>query len=291
MPDTQFVPPLGTTSAPATWNLQAILAIVPKIAFAHYDGTSAAGSFRPCLRVISDSGHVAAECVSEVIVAAGASADVTWFPGADLDDDATSHASVGITSEVVFVDSKTSTPTIATTTLAAGTTYLLVVEGDWSFWNEALDVGSPNANAMFPSSTAGRVSTQVGVDAETLYAYPSAHPNSIGHQAGFQISLDGGGTFAHIEPDGGPYATPNNGHLYRYTVTGQGHPPQFQIVDTIFYPDNYGQLRVTIQVPSGTGTGSGAGSLLPPADTTNNGQVPVVLAGVPAWADVDGGSA
>lgn len=70
----------GVQSCPADWLLPSSLQIIPKTAYASYNGTSASGSFKPCLRVRSDSGHVAYEAVSDTIVAAGGSADVTWFP-------------------------------------------------------------------------------------------------------------------------------------------------------------------------------------------------------------------
>lgn len=81
MPDRQFVAPFGDHAAPADWRLPASLEILPKMAWARFNGAAAAGSYRPCLRLISDSGHVAAEAISEVTVAAGASADVSWFQG------------------------------------------------------------------------------------------------------------------------------------------------------------------------------------------------------------------
>lgn len=81
MADRQFVAPFATSSAPADWVLPANLQIQPKIAFAHFNGASAAGAYLPVLRIISDSGHVAAEAVSATSVAAGASADVSWFLG------------------------------------------------------------------------------------------------------------------------------------------------------------------------------------------------------------------
>jgi hypothetical protein len=290
MPDRQFVAPFGTKSAPADWTLQAALEIAPKMAHAKYDGSGAAGSYRPCLRLISDSGHVAAECVSEIIVAAGASADVSWFPGADLDEEITGAPTVGVSDEIVYYDTPNAgTPLTMTTTLLSGVSYVLVVEGTFSFWNETLTVGTPEANAMFPGSTAGRVSTQVGVDAEVWWAFPSDHVHPVGHQANLTMSLDGGVTFTHLEPEGGPYSTKQPGHLYRYDLVGQGHALVVKLLD-IHSPDNYGKLRFTLQVPSGTGTGSGAGSLLPPADTTNNGQMAAVVSGLPTWSAVDGGS-
>lgn len=79
--DRQFVAPIGTLPAPAHWVLPSGLEFQPKIAFAHFDGTGAAGAFLPCLRLKSDAGIVAAEAVAATQVAAGASADVSWFLG------------------------------------------------------------------------------------------------------------------------------------------------------------------------------------------------------------------
>lgn len=81
MPDTQYVAPFGDKATPARWVLPAALEFMPKLAFARFDGSAAAGNYAPCLRLISDSGHVAAEAISDTSVAAGGSADVTWFPG------------------------------------------------------------------------------------------------------------------------------------------------------------------------------------------------------------------
>lgn len=81
MADRQFVAPFATHPAPADWVLAAALEIQPKIAYAHFDGTSAAGSWVPCLRLISDSGHTACEAIAGTAMAAGASADVSWFLG------------------------------------------------------------------------------------------------------------------------------------------------------------------------------------------------------------------
>lgn len=279
----------GPVAAPMSYQVPAGAAIVPLCVTASFDGSGAAGSYVPCLEILTPDGKVLSRAVLQETIAAAEGADVTWFPGVAIAPPATFEQTVGVTSETLFVSSKTSTPTVGTVTLEAGVEYVIVVEGTWSFWNEALNVGTPDADAMFPTSGGGRVSTEVGVDADTLFAYPSDHPNTIGHQTAFQISLDGGATFAHLEPVGGPYTVPNVGHLYRFVVTGQGHPAQFKIVDTILYTDNYGELKVTLQVPSGTGTGSGAGSLVPPTDPTLDGDVLTVVSGLPDWAAPSGG--
>lgn len=75
----QFAP-LGTVSAPADWNIPSNIVLSPSVVFAHFDGTSATGSFVPTLQILSDSGHVVAEIPQDVTVAAGASCEATWAP-------------------------------------------------------------------------------------------------------------------------------------------------------------------------------------------------------------------
>ncbi len=83
MPDVQFHP-LGTEDAPADWELPQSLEIIPKCIRAVFDGSGAGSAFLPCLVIVSDSGReVGRFPVADAdVVAAGASAEVTWFPGA-----------------------------------------------------------------------------------------------------------------------------------------------------------------------------------------------------------------
>lgn len=80
MSDRQFNP-LGTVNAPADWTLPPRLQILLKQVRASFDGTAAGGSFQPLLRIITDSGHIEGEYPCGTTIAAGASADCTWFPG------------------------------------------------------------------------------------------------------------------------------------------------------------------------------------------------------------------
>jgi hypothetical protein len=262
--------------------------LLPLMVTATVDGTSAASPFYACVQAIAPSGRVMGTAISESI-AAGASASVTWFPGAEFLEAATTDV-IGVTVETVFYDTvNAGTPLTMSTTLTSGTPYIVVIEGTYSLWNTALGEGTPETNAQFPGSGAGRVSTQVGLDADTCFARQTGSTRPIGHCDLLTLSLDGGSTFSHIEPVGGPYATPLTGHLYRFAVTGQGHPLHVKLND-INPPDNYGKFRISVQVPSGTGTGSGAGSLVPPADTTLNGDVLTVVSGLPAWAAAGAGT-
>ena len=71
----------GPVVAPLDYNQPAGSEIVPVCATASFDGTGAAGSFVPTLEIIAPDGHVVARCPIGSSIAAGASADVTWFPG------------------------------------------------------------------------------------------------------------------------------------------------------------------------------------------------------------------
>jgi hypothetical protein len=75
----------GTAPAPAKWVVPGNGQMRPKDIFASYDGTGAAGPFFPTLKIISDGGKTVGIFPTGTSVAAGASADVTWFPGLGTD--------------------------------------------------------------------------------------------------------------------------------------------------------------------------------------------------------------
>jgi len=269
----------GTASTPTSYEVPNTQEILLKVVSAVFDASSATTGFEPTLEDVTDAGIVVAE-IPASLVQPGGLERVTWFPGAELDQEAAGET-VGVASETVYYDTpNANTPLTMSTTLISGVSYVLVVEGTWSLWNSALGTGTPEADAMFPGSGAGRVSTQVGLDADTCFAKKTGSTVVIGHTSLLTFSLDNGSTYAHVEPLGGPFSTPQAGHLYRYELTGQGHPLKVLLND-INAPDNYGKLKFTLQVPSGTGTGSGSGSLVPPTDATLNGDVLEVVGGEP----------
>jgi hypothetical protein len=238
----------GTAAAPASYEVPNAQIILPKAVHAVFDGTSASGSFLPVLEILSDAGIAVATCPLGSAIAAGGSAEVSWFPCAALS--ASVAAGLPVT-ETLYYDVRNASVT-ASTVLKAGTSYLVSVQGTFSIWNLDLDTGAPQPNALFPpSTTAGRVSLEVGLDAETLFAYPSSHPHVVGHSSSFQIDLGSG--FAHVEPFGGSYATPQPDWFYSYTLVGQGSAPSFRLLDSPS-ADNYGLLKITIYgVPGGGG--------------------------------------
>lgn len=252
---------------------------------ASFDGSGSTASYQPAVQILSPSGAVVVTAVCPTIVAAGASADVSWFPLAG-EPEVTTQSQAGVTLDSFFYDTKASSAQ-STVVLVAGESYTVTVQGTYSAWNEVLDVGTPNADAMFPSSTVGRVSTEVGVDAETIFAWPHDHPHTVGHDADWQFNLGSG--FQHIEPIGGPFSTPQPNYLYRYTLVGQGNVLIVRTNDS--HPDDYGKLQVTIQGYSGGSSGGGGGgALLPP--TTTDYAILQSLGSIPLWSTaLDGGSA
>lgn len=78
--DDQQVLVTGTASTPATFTIPGNGQIRPKAIFASYDGTGAAGAFAPALKIVSDGGETVGIYKLDSTIAAGASADVSWFP-------------------------------------------------------------------------------------------------------------------------------------------------------------------------------------------------------------------
>ena len=142
----------------------------------------------------------------------------------------------------LILDSRSSSA-VSTGPLPAGP-YTVTVTGTVSDWNAALTKGRPEPDALYPTPSSGRRSTQVGIDAETLFAQPGNFSHTFGHWTQFQINTGSG--WAHVEPAGGPYTTPRAGHAYTYHLTSSGAPLEFRWYDPNAYPDNYGQLRITI---------------------------------------------
>lgn len=280
----------GSEAAPAGWEVPATQEVNPKAAHATVDGTSAAQSFIPVLEIITDGGKIISRCVGPT-VAAGGSADVSWFPGADVDEEAQGQIPIAETlmlpSWANFVSSSNALPN--------GVTCLISVQGTYSDWNLALNNGSPEADAQFPSTPSGvtRISTQVGIDADTLFAYPTAHPQTPGHWTDFQI--DTGSGFAHVEPVGGPYTTPQTGHVYTYHVVGQGSAVRFRINDSPLN-DNYGALQIIISgvpvSPSGLAVTDGTHTVanVTSVDFTSGATVSAGATGVANVAVTGGGA-
>lgn len=69
-----------TTAVPQTYTIPGAQEILPKTVSASMDGSGTAGAWFPCLQVLDPGGAVMFSAVPTTSIAAGASADVTWFP-------------------------------------------------------------------------------------------------------------------------------------------------------------------------------------------------------------------
>ena len=69
-----------TAATPTGYTVPGAQEIILKSVTATFDGTGAGGSFVPTLEILAPNGSVLAACPVASSVAAGASADVSWFP-------------------------------------------------------------------------------------------------------------------------------------------------------------------------------------------------------------------
>lgn len=70
----------ATAAVPRDYTIPGAQEILPKSVRAVMDGTSAGSAWFPCLQLIDPGGNVMFSAVGNTTVAAGASADVSWFP-------------------------------------------------------------------------------------------------------------------------------------------------------------------------------------------------------------------
>ena len=70
----------AVTAVPLDYTLTGAQELAPKAVSASLDGTSAGSSWFPCLEVLDPAGNVMFTAIASTSLAAGVSADVTWFP-------------------------------------------------------------------------------------------------------------------------------------------------------------------------------------------------------------------
>lgn len=74
----------GIETTPLEYTIPGAQEIIPKACTAAYDGSGAGGPFVPTLLIRAPNGAVLAACPVGSTVAAGASADASWFPRSSL---------------------------------------------------------------------------------------------------------------------------------------------------------------------------------------------------------------
>jgi hypothetical protein len=70
----------GPNAVPYTYELGNTEVMVPRGIFAHFDGSAAGGQFLPCVSFYAASGQLMSRAFPSQALAAGASADVSYFP-------------------------------------------------------------------------------------------------------------------------------------------------------------------------------------------------------------------
>lgn len=70
----------AVAAVPRDYTIPGAQELLPKMVSATMDGTSAASSWFPCLEIVDPGGNVMGTNIATSSIAAGASADVSWFP-------------------------------------------------------------------------------------------------------------------------------------------------------------------------------------------------------------------
>lgn len=173
-------------------------------------------------------------------------------PGAQAPDVLTQIAQVDLD---LAMNGGNGFPEVVGPVLQAGTRYVYDVRGTYSiwsqqkFWANGSCKGVPAAAPIFASPD--HPNGNVGVDAAFFFAIPVGStlcdPQYVvpRYTSSVRVSLDGGATFAHVEPVGGRPAVPTADNTYRYEVTGEGEAFRARRSDQAI-EDDYGVLRFTI---------------------------------------------
>lgn len=162
-----------------------------------------------------------------------------------------------------FMHNSRAAQTASTTVLETGRSYLVSIQGTFSFfpparwgkWEEGnatkLCYGLAEPEPLFPSPD--RENGIVGADAEYNFALPVYPGGCEGGPTGsieptpltnVQLSIDAEPVFEKFESTN---ATINPWHKYQYLIDGKGYPLIVKVSDSTT-GDNYGQLKLSIEL-------------------------------------------
>jgi hypothetical protein len=129
-------------------------------------------------------------------------------------------------------------------TLQTGVKYRITVEGTHTVWNAGYTY-THNQLVMYPS--AGRSGADHAyTDSEVIWGNEAATLTPT-HSPLLMISVNGGASYYHPDPEGGhPNAWTAN-HAYSYVITGQGQKLRAAISDNPI-ADNNGKYRIDIDL-------------------------------------------
>lgn len=105
-------------AVPRDYTIPGAQEILPKSVSATMDGSAAASAWFPCLQVLDPGGNVMFSAVSSTSVAAGASAEVSWFPGVGF---LSSSARVGVVASRIYSSGTQLIPTSTQTDITFDT--------------------------------------------------------------------------------------------------------------------------------------------------------------------------
>jgi hypothetical protein len=160
----------GSAAAPARYIIPGNGQIRPKVIFAKYDGTATTSVYVPALKITSDAGLTVGIFPAFETVAAGASANISWFPGVEPDiDTAGTGGGAGTIQNIVSPAATISVaaPSGPTTSLDLPTTG--VAAGTY---------GDASHSAEITIDAEGRITTAVNVGI-------GGGSNSIGFEIGY----------------------------------------------------------------------------------------------------------
>lgn len=139
MADVQIAHPVNT-AIPSSYVVKDAVELRLKAVNADFNGAGAAGTYLPCVTILSDAGLVIARAVDQgVSVAAGSDAEVSWFPW--LKHRAASGAASGPSCQLLGSANGTDTNTITLTAPVPATGILHVVAAQVSV-PDGVDGGS-----------------------------------------------------------------------------------------------------------------------------------------------------
>lgn len=204
MPDPIFT--AGPLPTPLAYKVPGTDEVTPISCQALFDGSGASGSFLPTLLFVSQAGHVIARMPVSTPVAAGASAEVSWFPGGELEASGggggTAFASVysnntqtvpaGEVDTITWDWTKfTSTDPTIFTADAANEQIVVAATGLVIQWVSML----PNSQFILNKQTVGcaRADVQSGVAGATVYGFDLGPPVYVDQLQSYNFMLTNGG--------------------------------------------------------------------------------------------------
>lgn len=127
----------GPVGVPLDYVVPASADIQPLLVTATFNGAAAGGTFKPELQILAPNGDVVARCPVSDLIAAGASASVSWFPGAEVTEAAATPLTPGTWTRVA---EPLISPTVAWETPGVQEPDVHYESGTWKMWYTSANV-------------------------------------------------------------------------------------------------------------------------------------------------------